>query len=320
MNSTYWGEIIALLTALSWSIGVFPFTEASRRMNPNAVNHFRMLLAMISLGILLMLLYRLNPKELFTSALPQHWFWFALSGVVGLALGDYFGFTSYAILGTRLASVFSTLAPGAALILSYFMLNETINFIGILGMAITISGIVWINMSKKEQSKIAKSEFGSTQKGIVMGILAALCQGFGLVFAKMGMSFTIHDQGISSIHATFIRLFVSVVVTYGITIGRGKLKEINQPILLNQNNGLKYLIAGTFFGPTLGVVLSMYAVSLINVSVAQTLFSLVPVMVLPLAIIFYHEKISFKSAIGAVVAISGVVILIWRNELMALFS
>ncbi|MBK9798513.1 MAG: EamA family transporter [Bacteroidetes bacterium] len=64
----------------------------------------------------------------------------------------------------------------------------------------------------------------------------------------------------------------------------------------------------------------MYAVSLINVSVAQTLFSLVPVMVLPLAIIFYHEKISFKSAIGAVVAISGVVILIWRNELMALFS
>ncbi|MBK9798514.1 MAG: DMT family transporter [Bacteroidetes bacterium] len=142
MNSTYWGEIIALLTALSWSIGVFPFTEASRRMNPNAVNHFRMLLAMISLGILLMLLYRLNPKELFTSALPQHWFWFGLSGVVGLALGDYFGFTSYAILGTRLASVFSTLAPGAALILSYFMLNETINFIGILGMAITISGIV----------------------------------------------------------------------------------------------------------------------------------------------------------------------------------
>ncbi|MBK9798755.1 MAG: EamA family transporter [Bacteroidetes bacterium] len=63
MNSTYWGEIIALLTALSWSIGVFPFTEASRRMNPNAVNHFRMLLAMISLGILLMLLYRLNQKN-----------------------------------------------------------------------------------------------------------------------------------------------------------------------------------------------------------------------------------------------------------------
>ncbi len=317
MNSTYWGEIVALFTALSWSIGVFPFTEASRRMNPNAVNHFRMLLAMVSLGILLMLLYRLNPKELFTSALPQHWFWFGLSGVVGLALGDYFGFTSYAILGTRLASVFSTLAPGAALILSYFMLNETINFLGILGMAITISGIVWINMSKKEQSKIAKSEFGSTKKGIVMGILAALCQGFGLVFAKMGMSFTINDQNITSIHATFIRLFVSVVVTYGLTIGRGKLKEINQPIILNQNNGIKYLIAGTFFGPTLGVVLSMYAVSLINVSVAQTLFSLVPVMVLPLAILFYREKISIKSAIGAVVAISGVVILIWRNELMA---
>lgn len=320
MNNSYWGEIVALLTALSWSIGVFPFTEASRRMNPNAVNHFRMLLAMLSLGILLMVLYPLNLQELFTSVLPQHWFWFGLSGLVGLALGDYFGFTSYAILGTRLASVFSTLAPGAALILSYFMLNETINFLGIAGMAITISGIVWINMSKKEQSKIAKSTFGSTKKGIVMGILAALCQGFGLVFAKMGMSFTIQEQSISSIHATFIRLFVSVVVTYGLTISRGKLKEVNRPILQNQNNGLKYLIAGTLFGPTLGVVLSMYAVSLINVSVAQTLFSLVPVMVLPLAVFFYHEKISLKSALGAAVAIAGVVILIWRNELMALLT
>lgn len=43
-------------------------------------------------------------------------------------------------------------------------------------------------------------------------------------------------------------------------------------------------------------------------------------MVLPLAAFFYHEKISLKSAIGAAVAIAGVVILIWRNELMALLT
>ena len=319
MNSTYWGEITALLTALSWSIGVFPFTEASRRMNPNTVNHFRLLLGVLILALFLLLFNHLTFLQLFTSAMPQHWIWFGLSGLIGLALGDYFGFTSYAILGTRVASVFTTLAPGAALLLGYVLLGEKINWLGVLGMAITIAGIIWISMSKKEQAKIAESDFGNKDRGILFGVLAALCQGFGLVFAKMGMAYTIMDHNFSSVHATFIRLFVSTVVTYGITISIGKLKEINKPLWENKNKGLKYIIAGTIFGPTLGVALSMYAVSLINVSVAQTIFSLVPVMVLPLGYLFYREKITFKSALGAVVAISGVVVLIWRNELALLF-
>ena len=138
-------------------------------------------------------------------------------------------------------------------------------------------------------------------------------------FAQMGMAFTVQEQNFSSVHATFIRLFVSTVVTYGITISIGKMKEINEPLWENKNNGLKFIVAGTIFGPTLGVVLSMYAVSLINVSVAQTIFSLVPVIVLPLGYLFYREKITLKSALGAVVAISGVIVLIWRNELVLLF-
>jgi drug/metabolite transporter (DMT)-like permease len=320
MDSTFYGELIALLTALSWSIGIFPFTEASRRMNPNTVNHFRLLLGVLILGFFLLFVSGLTFIQLFTAALPEHWIWFGLSGLVGLALGDYFGFTAYAILGTRTASVLTTLAPGASLILGYFLLNEQLNLIGILGMAITISGIIWITMSRKEQAKIADSEFGKKEKGILFGVLAALCQGFGLVLAKMGMSFTVQEQHFSSVHATFIRLFVSTIITYGVTITIGKMKEINEPLWQNKNKGLKYIIAGTIFGPTLGVVLSMYAVSLINVSVAQTIFSLVPVIVLPLGYLFYREKITLKSALGAVVAIFGVIVLIWRNELYSLFA
>jgi drug/metabolite transporter (DMT)-like permease len=315
MNLTYWGELMALLTALCWSIGVFPFTEASRRMTPNSVNHFRLLLGVILLGLFQILFTGISFSGLFFAPQSEHWFWFGLSGLVGLGLGDYFGFTSYAILGTRIASVLTTLAPGAALLLGFFLLNEKLNWIGILGITITIAGIIWISMSRKEQAKIADSEFGKKEKGIFFGVLAALCQGFGLVFAKMGMSFTQQEQNFSSVHATFIRLFVATVLTYTVTISMGKLKQINAPILENKNKGMKYIIAGTIFGPTLGVVLSMYAVSLINVSVAQTIFSLVPVLVLPLGYIFYREKITLKSALGAFVAIAGVLVLIWRNEL-----
>jgi drug/metabolite transporter (DMT)-like permease len=97
--------------------------------------------------------------------------------------------------------------------------------------------------------------------------------------------------------------------------------EITRPALQNQNNGLIYTFAGTIFGPVIGVSLSMYAVSLLQdkPSIAQTIFSLVPIFALPLAYLFYKEKITLKSIIGAFIAIIGVMSLIWRDALLALF-
>ena len=91
------------------------------------------------------------------------------------------------------------------------------------------------------------------------------------------------------------------------------------PIIKNQNNGIPFAVAGTVFGPVLGVSFSMYAVSLINASVAQTIFSLVPVFALPLSYFFYKEKITWQALAGAVIAVIGVLLLIWRDELITLF-
>jgi drug/metabolite transporter (DMT)-like permease len=65
----------------------------------------------------------------------------------------------------------------------------------------------------------------------------------------------------------------------------------------------------------------MLAVSLLHnkPSVAQTIFSLVPVFVLPLSYLFYSEKITLKSIIGALIAITGVIVLIWRDDIRTLF-
>ena len=318
MTTSYLGEVFALLTALSWSIGIFPFTEAARRLGPNEVNHFRLLLAVVFLALIFVFATSQSPLALFTASLPEQWLWFGISGVLGLALGDYFGFTAYAILGNRVASIFSTLAPGAALLLGYIILGERMNWLGVVGMAITLSGIAWVTLSKKEKAKLPESNFGKIEKGILFGVLSALCQGGGLVFAKKGMAYKINAEQISAIHATFIRVLVATVITYGITICMGRLKQINQPIKENKNQGIKYAIAGTVFGPVLGVIFSMQAVAMINVSVAQTIFSLVPIIVLLIGYFLYKEKISAKAALGAVIAITGVVILIWRNELTQL--
>ncbi len=315
------GEMVALGTTLSWSIGIFPFTEAARRMGPNPVNHIRLVLAVVFLSFLSIIFLPISFIELFTTPMSQHWLWFGASGVVGLALGDYFGFTSFVILGPRIGSIFSTLAPAAALFAGFFIIGERINSIGIIGIIITIAGVIWLTLSKNSKATMKDHEIGNVNRGIIYAILSAVCQGIGVVLANKGFETQLNNKELPFFQATWIRMICATIIIYLITISQGKLKQITQPVLENKNNGLIYTLGGTIFGPVVGVSLSMLAVSLLHnkPSVAQTIFSLVPVFVLPLSYLFYREKITLKSIIGALIAIAGVIVLIWRQDILSFF-
>lgn len=319
-STSHFGELIAFFTTISWSIGIFPFTQAARRLGPNSVNQFRLILAVVFLTIIA-IFFSVNPLQLFTTPVPGQWLWYGLSGIIGLALGDYFGFTSFAILGTRLGSVFNTMAPAAALILGLILLEtETINWVGFIGMVITIAGVIWVLTSKEDKSSVLNLSHGSYKKGILFAILSSLCQGAGLVLSRMGQEIEISDKvqapELHSVHQAWLRMVVATTVIILVTIFRGKSRTMWQPVLTNQNDGVKYAVAGTIFGPVLGVTLSMFAISLTQVSVAQTIFSLLPVVVMFIGFLFLNEKITMRAWGGALLAITGVIILIWRDAIM----
>jgi drug/metabolite transporter (DMT)-like permease len=320
-NFSFMGETVALGTTISWSIGIFPFTEAARRLGPHQLNHIRLVFAVILLTLLSLIFLPVSFTGLFSAPLPAHWIWFGASGVIGLALGDYFGFTSFAVLGPRIGSIFSTLAPTAALIAGFIVIGERINIIGIAGILITIGGVIWLTLTRSAKATMQDHEHGKVGKGILFGILSAVCQGVGVVLANKGFQSQIDHHDLAAFHATWIRMICATSVVWLITFSQGKIRTITAPAFENKNNGLIYALGGTIFGPVIGVSLSMYAVSLLHdkPSVAQTIFSLMPVVVLPLCWIFYKEKITLKSIAGALVAIAGVMILIWREDILRAF-
>jgi drug/metabolite transporter (DMT)-like permease len=312
------GILFALCTTLSWSIGIFPFTQGARRLGSNSLNHFRLLLAAVFLAITALILERNNFTAVFSTNYNLSWLWLSLSGIVGLTIGDYFIFKMYAILGPRTGSVLTTLAPAAALLAGMLLLNENINAVGIIGMAITIFGVMGISFGKKERDAIPDHGHGSLFTGIITGILGALCQGLGLVMSKKGMMETASGIAITPISATFMRMTAATLSLFIFSLLVGKIKQALASVFENRNNGIKYAVAGTICGPFLGVTCSLAAIRSIDVSVAQTIFSLVPAGALLISRIFYKEKISLQSLIGVVIAISGVVILIWRDFLQQL--
>jgi drug/metabolite transporter (DMT)-like permease len=312
------GILLALCSTLIWSVGIFPFTQAARRLGANTLNHFRLLLAAVFLSATALIIDAENFTHIFSANYFNSWMWLGLSGVVGLTIGDYFVFKSFTIFGARIGSVLNTLAPAAALLVGGMLLNEHINITGIFGMAVTITGVMGISFGRNERRAIPDHGHGSMFAGIIFGILGAACQGVGLVLSKKGMMNVADGISIAPITATFMRITAATVTLFVFTILFGKIKTVLAPVFDNREKGIKYAVAGTICGPFLAVTLSLSAIRYIDVSVAQTIFSLVPVSALLISFLFYKEKISFQSLIGVIVAISGVVILIWRDFLQEL--
>lgn len=314
----YSGELIALLTTLCWSIGIFPFTEASRRLGTAALNQYRLLLAWTILTAVLFIFTDHSLISLFSRPGMKNYLFLGISGILGFTLGDFFSFTSFTILGPKLGSLYTTIAPGAALIAGYFMLGEEVNAVGVVGICITVLGVIWLTLSKKDKSEAASRGFTRSRQGILYGVLGACGQGVGLVLSKLGLDELIDGEKILTLHAVWIRLMAAFLASFIVSAILGKLVSNSKPVLHNKDGGLKFMLVGTLFGPVAGVSLSLVSISLIPVAVAQTIFALLPVMVLPLNYFIYKERITFISVLACAVSVLGVILLIWRNSIVSL--
>lgn len=72
---------------------------------------------------------------------------------------------------------------------------------------------------------------------------------------------------------------------------------------------LKGISIGTVFGPFLGVSFSLVAVKNTDTGIAATIMAITPVLIIPAVIFMKKEKVSYKEAIGAFIAVIGVAIL-----------
>jgi len=71
---------------------------------------------------------------------------------------------------------------------------------------------------------------------------------------------------------------------------------------------MKWLIVGSIFGPFLGVSFSLMAVQHTKAGIAQTIMSLVPVLIIPPSLLINKEKPKVREIIGALIAVAGVTV------------
>ena len=319
-STSGFGYFLAFIAMLAGAFSMFPFTDAARKWGPVAINHFRLLIGFIVLSIIVMILDKKSLVTLFTTPSVTEYLYLSVSGIIGLVVGDYFGFHSMSILGAKRASIFYTLAPGAALGFSFVFVGESIDFIGIIGMSISIGGMIWFILAgnTREIEEHLVHEYGKISKGVLFGVLAGICQGLHMALAKKAI--TGESSLISPAHATWIRLLGATASYFVFTFITGKFrKNVIAPIREERSTIPKAVLA-SIFGMVLSIVLVMWSLSLCKVAVVQTIVSIEPLVIMPMAYFLYKEKMTAKTFLAGLVSIFGVYILIWRNDIAAILG
>ena len=299
MNS-HTGEFAALLTTVFWTITALSFETAGKRIGSLHLNLLRLGLAMFLLAGFSWI-NRSMPFPL--DATAHQWTWLSLSGFVGFVIGDFCLFQAFIIIGARVSMLLMTLAPPIAALAGWYFLNDSISIKGVLGMSITMVGIALVIFVRMPSGSLnsahsQKVKLAHPLKGIILGIIAAAGQGIGLVISKYGMR---QYDPFSTAQIRVISGFLGFALVFTLL---GKWKEL--PASFKDRKAMLWLGVGAIFGPFLGVSFSMIAVQHTNAGIAQTIMSLVPVLIIPPSILIKKEKPKLREIIGAVLAVIGV--------------
>ncbi|MGH7179055.1 MAG: DMT family transporter, partial [Tepidisphaeraceae bacterium] len=291
------GQLLALATAFSWTLGSLAFENASRRVGSVPVNLIRMVIAFCLLSLhCLIFRGRLLP----TDAPVQAWRWLLLSGAIGFFIGDLALFRAFVEIGARLSQLLMTLAPAVAAICGVALLGERVGARGWLGISVTLGGVVLV-VTQRVPSHANHHRI--TTKGLMLGIVAAFGQGLGVV--AMQPALAVFDQPFA---ATQIRAIAGIAAFATLVALRRDFRRVG--LAARNPAAMAFITLGAIAGPYLGV--SMLASSLshgVTTGVASTIASLVPVMIIPFAIVLKHEHVTWRGWIGAIVAVAGVGIL-----------
>ncbi|MGQ9820108.1 MAG: DMT family transporter [Candidatus Kapaibacteriales bacterium] len=292
------GEISAFGASLLWSISPYVFTNVVIRTGSYLLNTFRLFISLI-----LMFFTIVGFRLPFISNVSQI-LYLSISGLIGLVLGDTFLFKSFDKIGPRITMIVMASNPIFGAILAYFLFAEIISPLGIIGMLITISGIIIVvSESNRKNGKLKISTIG-----LFYALMATIGQAVGLIFTKMAyFSGSLHP-----IIATFLRVISAFITLIIIGFLFGKLNYEKLKASFNTKT-IAMLTLGSLIGPYLGITLSYIAISFAPIGIASTIMSLQPILMLPISKYYYKEHIGIYALIGSMLAVLGLVLLFMRD-------
>jgi drug/metabolite transporter (DMT)-like permease len=296
--SPYPGEFAALGAALIWAGASIVYQGVGKQVSPLVLNCVK---GVMAIGFLLVTLaLRGHPWP----AIPEHGLaLLALSGVVGIGIGDTAYFAAINCIGPRRTLLMETLAPPLATLLAWWALQETLSLSACVGIGLTLTGVSWVVLER-----IPAVDQASAQplRGIAWGLLAALAQAGGAVLSRSALVTT----DIDPLWSALIRIAAGTMALLPIVLARSSRSTF---ALLATRRLLTVIGTTALFSTYLGIWLQQISLKYAATGIAQALSSTSPLFVIPL-VMYRGEKVSARAIAGVFVALIGVGLILSHSK------
>lgn len=296
------GQLFAVITAMCWAQNSLIYAHTGKIIGSKTVTHIRLWLALP----MIMLAHLLFAGSLFPLGLQaKAYLVFSLSGVVGFCIADLFIFQAFVDLGPRQTMVILTTSPIFSAVMSRIFYKENLLGIQIAGILVTITGVCWVVIAdgKKERKQAAENRHNG--RGVLIALAGSLAQAGGVILSKGGL-----EQGVHPVSANVIRLTAGLAALIVYAAVRGKFIDDFRKVIQKSGRKLLGLIAlAAAIGPVMGIILNLYALSLVPAGIVSALTQTTPIMLLPYERFIQKKPVTLTALLGTIVAILGIFLL-----------
>lgn len=289
----YLGETAAIGAAVVWSIATWVYSQFSHRFSAMQLNIVKGIIASMMMLVVLPML----PNDIPTNIEPNYLIVLAISGIVGIAIGDSAYFASLKRIGPNKTLLLESLAPPLSGLLALVFLGSELTLQSWLGVMVTTIAVTYVVFQPSDSG-------GPTNwAGVSFGLLASVCQATGVVISH----YALVAGDLPPLLGALIRLSIGVIAV-SIVVKVVEPKPFsNIKLHLREMGGRArgWLLLAIFLGTFLALWLQQVALKHANPAIAQTLIATSPLFILVIYIV-RGEPVGFKSVLGTLVALIGI--------------
>ncbi len=291
-------ELAALGTATCWATSGLIASDAVRALGPFHFNLIRQMFVTVLLALIVTVTggwQGLSSAEFAT---------LALSGVIGILLGDTLNFAGVGRLGPRRGgAVFALNAPMAA-ILGWAVLGEALPAQAWAGIGLAALGVALAVLGRPRQdAHRLETVRGALIAGVLFGLGGALGQATGSLIARPLMS-----AGLDPYLASLARVGASGAAM-ALLAATPIVPALPRPVT---RLTIAQALATAVIGLLIGMTLFLYALQGAETGIVATLSATSPVIILPLLWLRTGQRPTGISFVGAALAVAGLALIFTR--------
>jgi drug/metabolite transporter (DMT)-like permease len=228
----------------------------------------------------------------------------ALSGFIGIFIGDTALFACMNRLGPRRSGVLFATHAIFSTLLAWLFLGETLWGWTLVGGSLLVSGVmVAIVWGRRESETHAwENTQGSLWKGVLLGLLAAASHSAATLMIKPLMV-----AGVDAVSASAVRTSASFLAHLALLWVGAKVARVQNPLNLKTlfNTAVSAVVA-----MALGMTLVSQALKTGQANLVGIFSSLTPILLLPLLWVVYRRHPAWGAWVGAVMAVAGAALIL----------